>query len=206
MHRLDIAPEIGDARRVGHGARRIRAFVSAETVLGDVDRQAVAGADLDQTVAEGVGMNRPVDRRMGEVCGGRPEREAERRIPVRPGVDRRIVVEAEPVDRAADAAEVARLDIGLHRRGKARGIGAENLRVRVSVVPIGAERLGGLGVGGGRGQARLIIVDCPNQRTGHRRAKHIDRRTVGEVHVMDRAPEHGGARKAGGAVAEAITE
>ena len=118
----------------------------------------------------------PAERR-----AGRPSRrvgpgKAQRILVVGAGIDRRIVVEPEPVDGTADAFEVAGLQERLHQGHELPGIVAEQLRIGESAVPVGIEELSCRRIGGSRagGAAGLHVVDCPHQRRGRRSPDGVD--------------------------------
>ncbi len=120
--------QVGDALRVVHRAVGAGLVVVGGTVLADVQRQAgrLAVVPHDQLVQAGrvdaPAHLRALARRLveGHVVGGRPRRVVARAVTVgarRPGVGvrrrdhgRRVVVEADRVDRLADLPQVAVLD------------------------------------------------------------------------------------------------
>ena len=96
------------------------------------------------------------------------------------------MIEAEPVERALDARQVAGLHVRLDRRLHGVRIVAEALRIGKDAIPIGvatAAACASAGVDGGKADScGWRQSNCPARgRARHRPPRH------GEVHVMDGA-------------------
>lgn len=123
-------------------------------------------------------------------------------------IERRIVIEAEPVDRPADAREVARALAGEHRLRESVRITPEQLRIGKRIVPVGGEGACCFGVlgQGARGKAGLAVVNDAERRLRHVGAQHVDCRAMGKIDVVHRAQQQRAIADAGGLAAHAVTE
>ena len=140
---------------------------------------------VEQRRTKRIGLDRPADagaRHIGRWIG---RRKAERLVGRRPHIERRIVIEAEPVDRPHDPREIAVLQERLDR-GRERGrIGAETLRIGKCVVPVGIDQRRRGSVRRHGWQARLAAVNAADRRRRHRRTQCVDGGAMGQVHVVN---------------------
>ena len=167
-----------------------RCLARAQPILGDVDRHAIGG-NVEERVAKGIGRHRPAVRRGHRALRLRSKIEPDRHRVVAPHVAGAVVIESKPVERPADAVEVARPDMRLDRWPQQFRIDAAILRLGESQIPVSRAQLRRPRIIRRRRQARLHVVDDANRGVGDVDADRIDRRTVREVDVMDGAMQRG---------------